>query len=229
MLDHPVYTARQPISEPQFAPNRTALVVVDVQRFTSDPRFGFGKMAKAAGSLAQAEPYYERVQELLPRLRKLQDACRSRGMEVMFTRIEANTHDGRDLMPGYRLSGVIVPKGSVEAEILPEVAPAADEIVLSKTSSGAFNSTALDQILRNLSIDRIIVAGVSTHACVELTVRDADDRGYWVYVASDACTAATERLHTDSLARIKKGLILIKTTNQLVELIQTAPASEFRA
>ncbi len=223
MIDHPVYTARRPIHEPQFLPYRTALVVVDVQRFTADARFGFGKMAAAAGTLAQAESYYQRVRDLLPRLKKLQDACRSRRLEVLFTRIEANTNDGRDLMPGYRLSGVIVPKGSPEAEILPEVAPIGDEIVISKTSSGAFNSTALDQILRNLGIDRIIVAGVSTHACVELTVRDADDRGYWVYIAADACTAATERLHTDSLARIRKGLILVKTTDELVELIRKAP------
>lgn len=220
MLRHPVYSSRRPIPEPAFNPRLTALLIVDVQRFVADPDFGFGRMAREAGSFEQMASYYERIRAILPRIRALQEACRGRGMEVIFTRIEALTRDGRDVIPGYRLSGLVIPKDSPEAEVLPEVAPAGDEIVLSKTSSGPFNSTPLDQVLRNLGIARLIVAGIATHACVELTARDADDRGYWVYLAADACTAATEDLHAGALARMDKGLIKIKTTQELLALIE---------
>jgi len=188
----------------------------------ADPHYGFGRMAEAAGTLSTAQDYYDRISSILPQIRRIQDACRANGVEVMFTRIEANTADGRDMMPGYRLSGVIVPKGSKEAEILPDIGPVGDEIVLSKTSSSAFNSTALDQILRNLTIDRLMVLGISTHGCVELTARDADDRGFWVYVVSDACTAATEQLHADSLGRMSKGLTRICSTEEALALINSS-------
>jgi ureidoacrylate peracid hydrolase len=220
MLNHPVYTSRRPIPELPFDPSRTALLVVDVQRFVADPGMGFGRMARENGTFEATRAYYERIAAILPRIRSLQDACRERGMEVIFARIEAHTRDGREVLPGYRLSGLLVPKGSPEAEILPEVAPLDNEIVLSKNSSSAFSSTPLDQVLRNLGLDRLILTGVATHACVELTARDADDRGYRVYVGSDACAAATPELHDGALARMDKGFTKIKTTAELLAMVR---------
>jgi biuret amidohydrolase len=52
--------------------------------------------------------------------------------------------------------------------------------VIDKTSAGTFNSTAIDQILRNMKVDRLWVTGIVTEGCVELTARDAADRGYFV-------------------------------------------------
>jgi nicotinamidase-related amidase len=219
VLKHPIYANRRPIPEPPLVASTTALLIVDVQRYVADPDYGYGSVARANGTFRQMAGYYSRIRRILPRIHALQEACRAKGIEVMFTRIEALTRDGRESTPGYRLSRLLVPRDSPEAEILPAIAPADDEIILRKTSSSAFNSTPVDQVLRNLGIRLLIVAGIATHACVELTVRDADDRGYWVYVVADASTAATVGLHRNALVRMSKGLVRIKTSDEVIALL----------
>src|SRR5262249_26110742 len=83
--------------------------------------------------------------------------------------------------------------------MIPMLAPAADDIVLPKTSSGVFNSTNIDYVLRNLGIETLIVAGIMTDQCVDMAVRDAADRGYLVTCVGDACAAATEERHAAAL------------------------------
>jgi nicotinamidase-related amidase len=94
--------------------------------------------------------------------------------------IESLTADGRDRSLDYKISGFHVPKGSWDAQVLEAVAPTADEMVLPKTSSSAFMSTALDMVLRNLGIKHLMICGGLTDQCVESAVRDACDLGYLV-------------------------------------------------
>ena len=51
-----------------------------------------------------------------------------------------------------------------------EVAPEEDDIVLPKTSSGVFNSTNIDYVLRNLGVRALIVSGCVTDQCVDMAV-----------------------------------------------------------
>nr|WP_287286430.1 isochorismatase family protein [Mesorhizobium sp.] len=83
-------------------------------------------------------------------MKRLVTTARSRGVEIMYTVIEALTKDGRDRSLDHKLSNILVPKGSRVAAVMDDVAPAADDIVLPKTSSGVFNSTNIDYVLRNL-------------------------------------------------------------------------------
>ena len=69
----------------------------------------------------------------LPNMQRLQAACRRARIEVMYTVIEALTRDGRDFSLDYKISGLFVPRGSWDAKVLDEIAPAEDEIVLPKT------------------------------------------------------------------------------------------------
>ena len=58
-----------------------------------------------------------------------------------------------------RRSGTLVaPADSKEAQILDEIAPEPDELVVTKGASGVFNGTASDQILRNLGIEQLLQA-----------------------------------------------------------------------
>jgi hypothetical protein len=63
---------------------------------------------------------------------------------------------------------------------VPSLTPVGDEIMLPKTSSGVFNSTNVDYLLKNLGIRYLIVVGILTDQCVDMAVRDAADRGYLV-------------------------------------------------
>ncbi|MEO1227194.1 MAG: isochorismatase family cysteine hydrolase, partial [Pseudomonadota bacterium] len=108
----------------------------------------------------------------------------------------------------------------------PEVVPQGDELVVDKTSAGTFNSTPLDQILRNMGVDRLLVCGIVTEGCVELTARDAADRGYYVTLVEDACASSTRVAHDDALQRMSDGgLIRVRKTAEIEHLIQSAAAT----
>ena len=114
-----------------------------------------------------------------------------RGIEVMYTVIEALTRDGRDLSLDYKISGLFVPRGSWDAKVLDAIAPGEDEIVLPKTSSSVFISTNIDYVLRNLGVRSLMIAGVLTDQCIDSAVRDACDLGY--LVTADRRLRHTER------------------------------------
>lgn len=82
---------------------------------------------------------------------------------------------------------------------MPPLARVGDEIMLQKTSSGVFNSTNIDYVLKNLGVRYLVVAGIMTDQCVDMAVSDAADRGYLVTCVSDACAAATQEHHDGAL------------------------------
>jgi nicotinamidase-related amidase len=140
--------------------------------------------------------------------------------------IESLTQDGRDRSLDHKLSDMHVPKGSRLAQVIAEVAPVGDEIVLPKTSSGVFNSTNIDYVLRNLGVEYLIVAGVFTDQCVDMAVRDAADRGYMVTLIEDGCAGSTMEKHAHAL-RAFGGYCRIRTADQVVaEIGQRRAAAE---
>jgi ureidoacrylate peracid hydrolase len=108
-----------------------------------------------------------------------------------------------------------VSRGSWDAQILDDIAPAEDEIIFRKTSSSVFISTNIDYVLRNLGIRSLIVAGIMTDQCVESAVRDACDLGYLVTLVIDACTTSTAERHEQSLIGIR-GYCRQRTTDELL-------------
>ena len=96
-----------------------------------------------------------------------------------------------------------MPRGSWDAQVLDEIAPAEDEMIFRKTSSNVFVSTNLDYVLRNLGVRSLIVAGIMTDQCVEIAVRDACDLGYLVTLITDACTTGSQERHDNSLRAIR--------------------------
>lgn len=106
-----------------------------------------------------------------------------------------------------------VKDGEWGSEFMAQLGPLASplEFVVTHTRISAFVGTPVDQILRTLQVDRLIVAGVATHSVVENTVRDAADRGYEVTVAADACAAATPGVHEAALA----SMSLIASVSQV--------------
>ena len=77
--------------------------------------------------------------------------------------------------------------------------PAPGEPVVRKTRYSGFVGTDLDQRLRDMGVDTLVVAGLTTECCVDSTVRDAFDLDYHVFVAADACAAYEVDLHEASL------------------------------
>src|SRR6202035_1536237 len=148
----------------------------------------------------------------------LQTACRSGDIEVMYSVIENMTRDGRDRSLDYKISGIDVQRGSWEAHVVDEIAPADDEMIFRKTSSSVFISTNIDYVLRTLGARSLILTGIMTDQCVESAVRDACDLGYLVTLVADACTTSSAERHEQSLLGIR-GYCRQRSSNALLDEI----------
>jgi nicotinamidase-related amidase len=140
---------------------------------------------------------------------------------VIYTVMENLTDDGRDRSLDYKLSNMSVAKGSWGAQVIAEIAPARDEIVLPKTSSSVFNSTNLDYLLRNIGIEDVFVAGFLTDQCIDHAVKDGADRGYYMTCVHDACAAESEARHEAALSCFK-GYCRMLSTDDLLKLATAA-------
>ena len=66
--------------------------------------------------------------------------------------------------------------------------------------------------------DRVWTAGCVTEGCVELTTRDAADRGYYTTLVTDCCASSTHAAHEDAVQRITDGNIIRGyTSDALIE------------
>ena len=200
-------------------PAHAALLFVDVQNYACRPDGGEYAGLSQTDLDARYGYFFRTLRDIaVPNMRKLQAACRQARIEVLYTVIEALTKDGRDQSLDYKISRLFVPRGSWDALVLSDIAPAGDEIVLPKTSSSVFISTNIDYVLRNLGVRSLIVAGVLTDQCVNSAVRDACDLGYLVTVPTDACATLSTDRHEWSL-RNNRGYCRQVTTEALVEEI----------
>eukprot|EP00659_Diplonema_papillatum_P012804 gene12804-19746_t len=156
---------------------------------------------------------------VIPNQVRLLNAVREARQNVLHTIIESLTADGRDRSLDHKLSDMHLPKGSYQAGVIDELTPIENEIVLPKTSSGVFNSTNIDYVLRNLETRHLIIAGIVTDQCVDMAVRDAADRGYLVTLIEDACATYTFERHHACLEAIK-GYCWITDTQTVINRLQ---------
>ncbi len=203
-------------------PEHSALLFIDVQNFAAHPK---GAEFADLGPDEFASKYgwfFDQLEtRVVPNMQAIQAACRSAGIEVMYTTIESLTLDGRDRSLDYKITGFNVPKGSWDGKVIDQLAPEGDEIVLPKSSSSVFVSTHIDYVLRNLGVRQLVLSGLVTDQCVESAIRDACDLGYLVTQVTDACLTYTQERHDFSLRAIK-GYCRQRTTAQLVEELQSA-------
>jgi len=176
--------------------NETALLVVDVQNTYMIP-------ADEPDERDRWQPFRDRMNNIvIPNNQTLMDACRGSGVEVIFARIACQKEDGRDRSLSQKKPGwnyLLLPKDSDKSQVVPELAPKDDEIVLCKTTDSALTGTNLRLILRNMDIKNVIVTGIFTDQCISSTVRSLADESFNVVVIDDCCAAGTDELHEREL------------------------------
>ncbi len=110
-------------------------------------------------------------------------------MEVIFARIACLKPDGRDRSLSQKKPGfnyLLLPKELPEGQIVPELEPRSDEIVVTKTTDSALTGTNLRLILHNMGIKDVICCGIFTDQCVSSTVRSLADESFGVVVSTIA-------------------------------------------
>lgn len=77
--------------------------------------------------------------------------------------------------------------GTEGMEIHASVAPLASETVIQKHFPNSFRETTLLQHLKAGGVDKLVIAGMMTHMCIDTTTRAAADLGFDCVLAHDAC------------------------------------------
>jgi biuret amidohydrolase len=210
----------------RLSPADTALVIIDVQYASGSRHHGLGKLLAAAGTLADAEYRFSRVEKcVVPNSKRLADAFRAMGAKVIYVTVGCTLPDFSDGPPQLRSFFVATDNraGSREHEIVDELKPQANDLVLNKNTMGAFASTGIDTHLKSMGIRNIAVTGVSTNNCVSMTGMEASDRQYGVVLVSDATGTCSDEMQssTEKTFRRMWGRVL-STAEVIAEMQSTA-------
>lgn len=194
-------------------PMTIAILAIDLQNDFLSPG-GFGE---ALGN----DPL--KLRYIIEPTRDLLSFARRKGIPVIYTR-EGHRSNLADLTTLKAKNGIIgkssggedntnnrrsMIRGEWGNEIIPELTPNDNETIIDKPGKGAFYSTDLELVLNNLSVDTLVVCGVTTEVCVHSTVREAADRGFRCIVMRD-CTAS----YFDDFYRV--GLEMIEAQGGLL-------------
>jgi nicotinamidase-related amidase len=150
-------------------PVKTALIVVDMQN----------DFVKEGGTLVVPD-----AEATVPTIRGLLDSARESGIKVVFTQ---DTHNEGD--PEWEIWPEHVREGSWGWEIVEELKPLEDEVVIRKVRYDAFYGTHLDHFLRIWDVDTLIICGTVANICVHYTAASAALRWYGVIIPKDATSA----------------------------------------
>jgi ureidoacrylate peracid hydrolase len=217
----------------EFDLNRTAVVVIDMQH-------DFGSKG---GMFDRAGIDIAPIQEIVAPIANVLSAARAVGVPVIYTKQQhdenlsdaggdATPHRikhqrmqiGRKVVaPDGRESRILV-RNTWNTDIVAELSPQLNDIIVPKFRFSAFFGTPLDSILRAKGIGTLIFVGATTSICVESTLRDAMFRDYTCIILAD-CTAepiahdAPRSNHEASLLNIELLFGWVSTSTGVIDAI----------
>jgi biuret amidohydrolase len=180
----------------QLKKSETALLVIDIQNTYMQP-------SEDPETRARWEPFMKRMNtQVIPTTKAVIEKCRAEEIDVIFARIACLKENGRDRSLSQKKPGwnyLLLPKDTEDSQIVPELSPQGDEIVICKTTDSALTGSNLRLILHNMGIKNVIVTGIFTDQCISSSVRSLADESYNVIVVEDCCAAGTDELHYKEL------------------------------
>ena len=202
---------------------KTALLIIDMQHvFITRPKLE-NPTQEELDNAARWEQFYEAIDNVVvPNNKRLLDYFRSHGMEVIFGKIECKKKSGIDRSLDQKATGyneLLLAPGDPIGDIVPELSPIEDEIVITKTTDSALTGTNLRLILHNMGIDTVVVTGVLTDQCVSGTVRSLADESFKVWLIEDACRASTQKIQDNELEILNNIYCHVITTDELLEAL----------
>jgi len=139
-----------------------------------------------------------KAQGIIEPLQRLLAHARENGWVVVFSN---DAHQPGD--PELKVWGEHAMAGDSGAEVIAELEPREGEIISPKRGYGAFDGTGLDEQLRGLGVDEVVITGQHTHICVRHSSYGALIRGYEITVPKDAVCAFEGVSEEDALEYLK--------------------------
>ena len=183
------------MAEPEsimLAPEQTALIVIDMQNaYTSQG----GYLDLAGFDVSKTKPVVENI-------KKAVDVAHAAGIQVIYFKNgwdeqyreaggadSPNFHKSNALKTMRKkpeLQGTLLAKGHWDFELIDELQPLPQDLVIEKPRYSGFFNTALDSMLRCRGIRNLVFVGIATNVCVESTLRDGFFLEYFGVVLEDA-------------------------------------------
>lgn len=198
-------------------PGATALVVIDPQNDFLHPE----------GWYAQSGVDISHMQRTMEPTRQLVEAARARNVPVIWTR--HGFHDERDagvflrLRPFLKDGGLRI--GTWGYDVHDEVGARSDDWYVEKNRLSAFYNTNLELILRALSAETVLFAGVLTNQCVAATSKDANFRDFKPIVVEEATGTTLPHLHDPAIEMISVGWGEVRSLEATLAELQELPLS----
>ena len=199
----------------RLAPARTVHVAIDDQNDFLHPD----------GWYATHEIDIAHMRRVIEPTKLLNEECRRRGVPIVWTR-----HGTRGLDDGgpFMAKRMLLRDGGLRTgtwgfEILEELDPRPEDWTIEKTRLSGFFQTNLEQILRSLGADTVIITGVLTNQCVGATCKDALYRDFKPIVVEECVGSATPHLHDPAIEMISVGWGQVNTLEQTIEELRTFP------
>ncbi|MGE5123203.1 MAG: isochorismatase family protein [Acidobacteriaceae bacterium] len=187
-------TALYPPKGLRFQPDRSSLLVLDMQAYFLD---------------ASSHAFIPSARAIVDGLVQLIDAYSSLGRPIFFTQHVNSAGDAGMMATWWK--DVITDK-SPFMDVIPELSLARGTLIR-KSQYDAFYQTPLEELLHARNVTQLVLCGVMTHLCVETTARSAFMRGYQVFLPVDGTATYTLSHHQASLLNLAHGfasIVLIK-------------------
>ncbi|HET7874309.1 MAG TPA: isochorismatase family cysteine hydrolase [Methylomirabilota bacterium] len=197
-------------------PGRTALLVVDMQRAFLEP-----------GQAMEVPP----AREIVPRVQELLAIFREKALPVVFTEftyspnaplLVGELHPEHKPAPASAPRGFGLPSSSCLAgeenvRVIPELAPRADELVITKPYYDGFNGTVLDGALRARGVTTLVITGTMTDLCVLATVVGGFNREYRMIVVEDGVATLWPDIQRATLDIIRRAYARVVSAKEIAD------------
>ena len=212
--------------------SRTAVLIVDMQNAFASP----GGMLDLAG--IDVAPAFDAVANT----RLVCEAARSAGLPVIYLTIgypaDESTAGGPDspnpqkelalrlMRERPELRGKLLTFGTWDFQIVDELTPEPNDIVIVKSRYSGFHGTNLDSVLRGRGLRNLLIAGIASNVCVESTIRDAYFNEYWPVMIEDATMpAGSADIHRATLYNVKTFFGWVSNAEDVVTALREAVPS----
>ncbi len=188
-----------PVPPWQLTPARTALLIHDLQRYFAAP----------------FDPARPPLADLLANVRRLRRWAAALGVPVVYTVQPARMSSAtRGLLADFWGPGMT---GDADgARIVPDVAPAAGDLIVEKYRYSAFHGTGLAGVLRARDRDQLVICGVYAHIGCLATAGDAYARDIQPFLVADAVAAFSRDDHWSALRHAARTCAVVVTTDRLM-------------
>jgi nicotinamidase-related amidase len=157
---------------------------------------------------------------ILPNLQRLLETSRQRGFPVIFA---CDSFLKGDFIFRGRMKVHSV-RGTKGSEVVDDLGPETTDIVLPKRRFSAFFKTDLDQTLRMLGVDTLVVTGITVEVCVLMTAMDGLSHDFSVILLEDCTASRSKEMHRSCLNLYRDfalyPLLKVMTAKQFLEEIR---------